>query len=108
MYPRRFMMDITNATQAACIALRSSTSAPPTPARPFWYGRDVSLILKKADQEPALRAAVGTYIKDMSAAWQPAEDLMERLVRPPSFGWLYLPALLDAPSLPASTSHAAL
>jgi len=78
VYPRRFMMDITTAPGACCVALRSRTALPPTVARPFWWGKETAMLLKRMDQEPAVRAVVGTYIRDMSASLQPPDEPVDR------------------------------
>uniref|UniRef100_A0A061SC51 Uncharacterized protein n=2 Tax=Tetraselmis sp. GSL018 TaxID=582737 RepID=A0A061SC51_9CHLO len=80
VYPRRFMMDLTSAEEASCFALKSRTSMPPTLARPFWWSRETGVTLKEMDQDPSVRAAVGTYIRDMSAALEPPkkEDRYEK------------------------------
>ena len=72
------MQDLTNCPGAKCIAMRSRTELEATVARPFWYGRDTFSVLKCMDREPAVRAVVGTYIKDMSAMLQPPDEPTDR------------------------------
>lgn len=73
MYPRRFQSDLTSAEHGFCFALRSRTPLPASVVRPFWWGKETCQVLRQMDQDPSVRAVVGTYIKDMSATLAPAE-----------------------------------
>eukprot|EP00951_Prasinocladus_malaysianus_P023264 scaffold197174_cov29-Prasinocladus_malaysianus.AAC.1 len=76
------MQDLTAAKDAYNVAIRSRNKLSHTVAQPEWWAKDMFPVLRAMDQEPAVRAAVGTYLKDMSAALQPAQEPEDRSAGP--------------------------